>query len=161
VRKVLHDNGYWRYCVDAEALSRRYYAEVPDSVLIIAETSDHLVHLVKQHRAAVGAPTIEFPGGALENRETPQAAALREFAEEMGDFRGSELRALGLLAPSTGMSTERCHVLHLYPTLLTHPTPEDGLEILVVPAADVLPRLLASGVVDAVAVAAWTLRTLR
>lgn len=61
-----------------------YRMIVPDSVLVLATTSDEQVILVKQFRPAIGAITLELPAGAVDPGEAPEDAAKRELLEETG-----------------------------------------------------------------------------
>jgi ADP-ribose pyrophosphatase len=56
----------------------------PGSAVVIPWDGDR-VHLVRQHRAAVGGTLLELPAGKLDvPGESPQEAAGRECAEELG-----------------------------------------------------------------------------
>jgi ADP-ribose pyrophosphatase len=54
------------------------------SVVLIPETDDGTLLLVRQYRHAVGAHLWELPAGSLEAGEDPDAAARRECQEELG-----------------------------------------------------------------------------
>lgn len=71
-----------------------------------AKTPEARAVLVRQFRYAVGAWQIEPPAGGIEQGETPEAAAVRELAEETG-LVVDELVALGQALPSGGSTNER------------------------------------------------------
>jgi 8-oxo-dGTP pyrophosphatase MutT (NUDIX family) len=69
---------------------------------------------------------VSFPGGHLDTRETPEAAALREAAEEVGLDRGS-VELIGRLTPITTFSlgeviTPVVGVLTSRPKFLANPS---------------------------------------
>jgi hypothetical protein len=57
---------------------------VPRGVAILAIDQQHTVYLTQQFRYALGQISIEVVSGALEEDESPLAAAQREAREEMG-----------------------------------------------------------------------------
>ena len=64
------------------------------------------VHLLRQHRAAVGGPLLELPAGKLDVAgETPEQAAARECAEELG-LRPGRLTLLHMGYTSPGFTDE-------------------------------------------------------
>lgn len=64
--------------VDKQVLSS------PDWVVAIVYDMDLSIHCVKQFRAGVDAPLIEFPEGKVEKDESPLEAIIRELKEELG-----------------------------------------------------------------------------
>ncbi len=83
---------------------------------------------------------ISLPGGAVEPGETPAAAALREFHEELGDD-GQPIELLGSLSPlyvqaSNFLVTPCVAVARLRPTFA--PNPAEVEEVLEVPLAHLL-----------------------
>jgi ADP-ribose pyrophosphatase len=65
-----------------------------DWVLVILVTEDEDVILIEQDRAGVEKMILEFPGGMIENDETPLEAAKKECLEETG-YQSSQWIALG------------------------------------------------------------------
>jgi 8-oxo-dGTP pyrophosphatase MutT (NUDIX family) len=55
-----------------------------DSAIILGITTQGLVPVVRQYRPALERHTVELPSGAIHTGETPDEAALRELAEEVG-----------------------------------------------------------------------------
>jgi len=61
-----------------------YTYVAPDGVMILALTTQNEIVLVKQYRPSSGDHTIEFPAGGIDDRESAEAAAVRELYEETG-----------------------------------------------------------------------------
>ena len=92
--------------VEGESGAPFYAVRTPDYANVLALTADRHVLLVRQFRPAIGADTLEFPGGLVDAGETPQQTAGRELLEETGFAAdGSEL--LGTLRTDTGRLTNR------------------------------------------------------
>ena len=66
------------------------------------------VLLVSQNRPAVGQKTWELPAGLVDEGETPQAAAARELAEEVG--LGGTLTLLTEVFSSPGFTDEKVYL---------------------------------------------------
>ncbi|HEY7570769.1 MAG TPA: NUDIX hydrolase [Nitrososphaeraceae archaeon] len=82
--------------------------EHSESVGIIPVTNNDEVLMVLQYRHAVGRCLLEIPAGKIERGESPEKAAVREMAEEIG-FSGNIFPFLQIyLAP--GYDTELMHV---------------------------------------------------
>ncbi|MBI4333158.1 MAG: NUDIX hydrolase [Chloroflexi bacterium] len=81
---------------DVESLKGKPYYRInsSDSVAILATTEKEEIILVRQFRPALNQYTLEFPAGAIDESESPEAAAARELYEETG-FVCKELNRLG------------------------------------------------------------------
>ena len=108
-RKVLFCGGYLRL----EELTirlpdgrdgRREVVTVANAVAVLPVDADGRVHLVRQHRAAIGRTILEAPAGVIEPGEDPEAAARRECGEEIG-LRPRRLLPLVTYAHAEGYST--------------------------------------------------------
>lgn len=77
---------------------------VRDAVAILPLEPDGTVHLIRQHRPAIGKTLIEVPAGLLDEKETPAEAARRECEEETG-YRPGALIPLITYAHAEGYST--------------------------------------------------------
>lgn len=75
-----------------------------------AVTREPIVTLVRQYRYAAGGFIWEVPAGNLEPRESPEACALRELAEEAGVCAG-RLERLASIHTTPGFTDE---VIHLF-----------------------------------------------
>jgi len=77
------------------------------TVAVAAFTEDNKMILTKQYRHPLGMVVYDIPGGAIEDDETPQEAALRELEEETG-YTAEKLERIGRFSrgPSSQAITE-------------------------------------------------------
>lgn len=61
-----------------------YLLENGRAVAVLAMTINNEIILTRQYRPGPNKILIELPGGLIENKETPEAAAIRELNEETG-----------------------------------------------------------------------------
>ena len=80
------------------------------------------VLLVSQNRPAVGQKTWELPAGLVDEGETPQVAAARELAEEVG--LGGTLTLLAEVFSSPGFTDEKVYLFRAT-ELTEHKLPGD------------------------------------
>ncbi len=83
---------------------------VKRGVCVIALDESHNVHLTKEFHYAVGRVTVEGVSGGIEDDESPELAAERELAEELG-WRASKWSYLGQVDPFTASI---CSTVDLY-----------------------------------------------
>jgi 8-oxo-dGTP pyrophosphatase MutT (NUDIX family) len=101
----------------------REVVEHPDAVAIVALDAEGRVALVRQYRHPLGQDLLELPAGTLDvDGESPEAAAHRELAEEVG-LAADTLVPLGRMWNSAGWSDERT-ILYLAPTTRSAPRPD-------------------------------------
>src|SRR5262249_257010 len=81
----------------------------PGAVAILPLVDEERLCLVRNRRPIVGETLLEVPAGTLEPRETPEAAAIRELAEETG-YQAEQWRKLTMFLPSPGVLSERTHL---------------------------------------------------
>jgi ADP-ribose pyrophosphatase len=81
----------------------------PGAVAILPVLDDGAVCLVRNRRPVVGETLLEVPAGTLEPGEPPDAAAVRELAEETG-YRAARWRRLTAFYPSPGVLSETTHL---------------------------------------------------
>jgi ADP-ribose pyrophosphatase len=105
----------------------------PGAVTILPILDDGRICLVENYRASVGQRLWELPAGTLEPGEDPDAAALRELAEETG-YRAGRIERLRVFYMSPGVLDERM-VLYLATSLVPGPMELDADE-------DLQPRLI-------------------
>jgi ADP-ribose pyrophosphatase len=81
---------------------RYYWADLPAAVVVVAVTdADEVVH-VEQYRPTVRTTHVELPAGIVEADESPQAAGVRELAEETG-YRAANVEAVQTVQVATGV----------------------------------------------------------
>ena len=132
--------------------------DAPDWVNVVPITAEGRVLLVRQWRFGIAAPTLEIPGGMVEEDEPRQAAA-RELEEETG-HRAGRWRRLGVLEPNPAILSNRLHVfLATDLERLGEPSGDGDEEIeLVTAPLEEIPDLIASGrIAHALVVAAFYL----
>ncbi len=130
----------------------------PNWVNVIPLLADGRVLLVRQWRFGIGAPTLEIPGGMVED-EPEEAAAARELLEETG-YVAASWRRLGEVEPNPAFLTNRCATwLATELTRVEEPRGDGEEEIAVETAALAeLPELVASGAIrHALVIAAFYL----
>jgi ADP-ribose pyrophosphatase len=111
----------------------------PGAVAVLPLLDGGRVCLLRNQRANVGGELVEIPAGTLEPGEAPEAAALRELAEETG-YRAGKLHKLCAFYPSPGCISELTHV-YAATDLTPGPTQleaDEELESLVVPWAQLV-----------------------
>lgn len=121
--------------------------DAPNWVNVIALLPDERVLLVRQWRYGIAAPTLEIPGGMVEDEE-PEAAARRELFEETG-YRAGKLTYLGEVEPNPAFITNRCLTFVAEDLVAGVEPTGDGEEELVVEIAAraEIPRLIVSGAI--------------
>jgi 8-oxo-dGTP pyrophosphatase MutT (NUDIX family) len=106
----------------------------PDWVNVIALDEEERVLLVRQWRFGIGAPTLEIPGGMIDDGESDRQAAERELYEETG-HRARTWRRLGEVLPNPAFLANRCATRVATGLERLGEPPGDGEEELVVERA--------------------------
>jgi len=81
----------------------------PGAVVILPLPDDDHVCLLRNYRFSVAETLLELPAGTLEPPEAPEAAAVRELAEETG-YQARSWAKLAEFYPSPGVMTERMYL---------------------------------------------------
>lgn len=81
----------------------------PDSVQVVALTTNGHLLMVEQERQGTRQTSIEFVAGLLDEGETAQAAAARELEEETG-YRAAQWRELGWYYTDPAILTNKVFV---------------------------------------------------
>jgi ADP-ribose pyrophosphatase len=88
-----------RFILNGKIVEKEIVEHRP-SVGMIPLDRDYNVYLVKQYRHATGKSLLEIPAGKIEKGESPEKAAYRELAEEIGYVGKFSLLTTFYLAPS-------------------------------------------------------------
>jgi ADP-ribose pyrophosphatase len=154
-RRELFRGGYLRLeelavrLPDGRRASREVVA-VRDAVAVLPVDDAGHVHLVRQHRPAIGRTILEAPAGVIEPGEEPREAARRECEEELG-LRPHRLLRLVSYAHAEGYSTG---FITLYVGLDLERVESPGLdatevvERVVMPFDELLARVRSNEIVD-------------
>jgi ADP-ribose pyrophosphatase len=113
-RRVVFRGRKIQVALDSETLAdgsvvERDVVVHPGAVAILPLVDPDHVCLVRNRRPIVGEELLEVPAGTLEPGEAPDAAAVRELAEETG-YRAASWRKLAEFFPSPGVLSERTHL---------------------------------------------------
>jgi ADP-ribose pyrophosphatase len=100
--------------VDAEGQDLRdaFTFAMRDWVSIVPVATDGKFIFVRQYRSGIDAPTLEVPGGIIDEGQTPAEAALRELREETG-YGGGRLARLGANRPNPALQDNWHHMFLL------------------------------------------------
>jgi 8-oxo-dGTP pyrophosphatase MutT (NUDIX family) len=135
--------------------AKREVVAHPGSVSIVAVQADGNVLLVRQFRLPAGKVLLEVPAGTLEAGEEPHACALRELEEETG-YKAQTLRPLFSAYLAPGYTTELNHAFLATDLTRTQTNFDEGedLELVSLPLAEAVQRVLAGELQDAKSIAA-------
>jgi ADP-ribose pyrophosphatase len=101
VQKIKLPNG--------EIVDDFHHLDMPEYVVIYPVTASQKVIMLKSYRHGVGDITQLFPGGLIDEGETPLDAAKRELLEETG-FGGGEWQSMGSYVPHSNYGGGRAHM---------------------------------------------------
>ena len=85
-----------------------FVVELPECVLAIAITKEKKVLLIEQYRHGIQQQSIEFPGGFIDDGETPETAIVRELQEETG-YTFTDFHYLGKTYSNPGVLSNATH----------------------------------------------------
>lgn len=129
---------------DGTELPEFHVVEYPDWTVVVCVDTEGVFVLVEQYRHGIGRVSIEFPSGAIEPGETPEAGARRELLEETG-YESDRWIHLGRCAPEPSKHTNWAHMyVALEARRVAEPTPDIGEDLRLV-------HMIRSEVTDAVA----------
>ncbi len=94
---------------EAGALHEGFTFACPDWVSVVPVTDDRRFVLIRQYRHGVDGPTLEVPGGIVEQDQPAAEAAVRELREETG-YGGGTLVPLGITHPNPALQDNRYHM---------------------------------------------------
>ncbi len=113
-KTVVIKNPWWHYCRDQVELPsgkkwEYHYVLTNGSSMVIPETEDGRLLLVRQYRYTGKRDSLEFPCGGLKHGATHDEAAKDELIEETG-FLAGRLEFVGGFNPCNGLLDEVCRV---------------------------------------------------
>ncbi len=117
-------------------------------VNVIPITQDQRVVMIRQYRHGIKQVTLEIPGGLVEDRDTPESAALRELREETG-YGANHIEPLGFVHPNPAIQSNLCYTFLATDLYLDGPQEQDekeDIQVLLVPLRDI-PGLIRDGII--------------
>lgn len=105
-----------------------YYVDSAPVACIIAQDEDGKYLLIRQYRAPLDRPILEFPAGKVDPGEDPRTGALRELEEETG-YRAAHIEPIFRFYTTPGYSTEEIHVFYATDLQVTQTNFDDGESI--------------------------------
>jgi 8-oxo-dGTP pyrophosphatase MutT (NUDIX family) len=148
--EIIHDAGIFRlrrdaYEHDGQPTRPFYILESNAWINVVPVTPEGGIVLVRQYRHGIGEPTLEVPGGLVDDRDaSPAAAAVRELLEETG-HAGKPPELLGVVSSNPAILTNRTHcflVRDARPVGAPSPDPHEDVTVEVHPAARVREMVL-------------------
>ncbi len=130
--------------------SVREIVEHPGVVAVVPIDAEGRVVLARQYRLAAEAVLLEVPAGVMDPGETPEEAAQRELAEEIG-MRAGRLTPLAGFFVSPGISTEFIHLFLGEDLVPAEAEPDEDEDIVVtrLPLKEAIERISAGEIRDA------------
>jgi ADP-ribose pyrophosphatase len=95
---------------DGSLVTDYHHIDMPDHVIIFAQSADGRVVVERQYKHGVGQITLTLPAGGIEQGETALAAAKRELLEETG-YKTEDWQELGSF---TAHGNYGCGTAHLF-----------------------------------------------
>jgi len=129
---------------DGKIVPEYFVVELPPSVCVLPLTDHDEVVMIRQYRHPLGEVLLEIPGGFVDKGEDPALAIRRELLEETG-YAFDEVIPLGKTAANPGVLD---NYTHLYlakngkKVQAQHLDPNEEIEIVLVPLADLKGMLL-------------------
>jgi len=133
--------------------------EVPDWINVIPLTPEGDVVMVRQYRFGIDEVTLEIPGGMCDPGEAPADAARRELLEETG-CTAAAWTELGWVHPNPPIQDNRCHTFLARDVAFgaaPRPDPDERIETVRVPLAEVSRMIGDRRITHALVVAAFAL----
>jgi ADP-ribose pyrophosphatase len=162
-RTVLFENPWWRYCRDQVELpsgrqGEYHYVLTNGSSMVVPETDDGKLLLVRQYRYTGNRDSIEFPCGGLKAGSTHEETAKDELVEETG-FLPGRLECIGGFNPCNGLLDEICRV-YLARNLRyvgARPDETESLDLVRLTVNELAGFIRDGTIWDGMTIAAWTI----
>lgn len=103
----------------------RHSLNCPDWAIVVPITPEGRIVMVDQLRYATGQPSLEPPGGAVDEGEDPEEAACRELLEETG-YEAIEVTSLKWMYPNPAIMDNRVHMFLARVQKVGETRPEDA-----------------------------------
>lgn len=87
------------------------YWNSKDSAMIVAETPEHKLVMIKQYRYLPNQIALEFPSGHSDEGETLKDCVVREFEEETG-YTCEDIKLLGKFYETMGQLNRQIHIFY-------------------------------------------------
>lgn len=116
--------------------------DAPDWAIVIAEKDGNFL-MVRQWRHGEKGISTEFPGGVIDEGETPEMAARRELKEETG-FEAGTLTYLGKMNPNPALFRNHSHFFaatDLIPTGKQNLDDDEFVEYMQIPKDEVIRKM--------------------
>ena len=142
-------------CVTARGVdvAPYYVLGYPDWVHVLAIDDADRIVLVTQYRHALGGPSTELPGGAVDAGDTDIiAAGRRELVEETG-YAAATFELVARLSPNPATHANRVHILlarGAFKAGNAQPEPSEDLVVDLLPRQGVVDLALSGGMINAV-----------
>jgi len=144
---------------DGRVVEDFYQIQLPEYVVIVAQTSDGRIILERQYKHGIGRVTLILPSGYIKAEEEPLAAAQRELLEETG-YVADDWRSLGCFIVDGNRGCGKAHLfVACHARRVTAPDPGDleDLEILLMKPEAIVEAIQAGEAPLLATVAAITL----
>jgi 8-oxo-dGTP pyrophosphatase MutT (NUDIX family) len=137
-------------------IERFHLIKGPNWAGVLCLTEAQEIVLVRQYRHGWGGPSLELPAGVLDAGEEPLAAARRELREETG-FEAAQIELLLSVSPEPARNSTRAHFFFARGGRRVADLALDSseeLEVVLVPASELLELIEAGHIVHAAHVGA-------
>ena len=123
-----------------------FVLDSPDWVNVIPITAEGNVIMIHQVRHGTGEPTLEIPGGMVDEKEDPRLSAQRELLEETG-YAAEQFLHIGSVTPNPAFLNNELHTFLALNARRVQQPVFDGSEDIIVEeiAVDQIPTLIDSG----------------
>lgn len=161
--KTVYENKYFTVREDEVvrpdgSTSGYFVIDLPQSVMIVALTSDNEVYMVGQHRYTNGLYSWEIPGGSTEGQDILESAK-RELQEETG-LVSNDWENLGINQVLNGSTNKIFHILLAKNTTQTNENKqlEEGINKMEkIPFKKVLEMISSGEITDSETISSLTL----
>jgi ADP-ribose pyrophosphatase len=129
--------------------STREVVEHAGAVAVIALDDEDNIVMVQQYRKPLDMVLTEIPAGTMAKDEDPLLCAQRELEEETG-YLASQWEKIVTYYSAPGFTDEKLHIFMARGLSqgVTHPDPDEFIEVKFVPLAEAFQAVYAGGIID-------------